>query len=411
MIFDKISKTKVLLLSIMVISLIIGFFAIWKLSFISPAPEGDAYEYDKTAILLATHGEIDMSFQYIRAPGYSFFLAAIWKLFGHNYVIIYWLQFFLLGLTGIIAFFICKKHLNQNNIISFLSALTIIFWPYFILHAKLLLVETLYSFLLLLFTYQLLEYVKNPKIQNAFLAGLFIGLATLTRPVPLLLPFWLAIAIFLYYLIKNKFDKQQKYIISKKIIFSMFLSVFIFLSTLAPWIIFASYKSGKFVPVASTFSDVYKGSNKSFTNEWNYYKTPGYEPGTEVTLKKIATIKIKNIFRFWKSGANGYQAEALVKRFPITKYAIIMYEIIFYIILFLALLAVFFTFKEINIFLLWAIVSYNWLFHATLHTQPRYNLPTIPIVIILAFFTFNKILSYYQFYTTKNATHPKTKTL
>lgn len=405
------TKTKIYILLLIICSLIIGFFAIKTLSFISPTPEGDAIEFDMTAISLVEKNSYDMSFQYIRAPGYSFFLAFVYKIFGHNYTLIYWLQFLLLGISGAIAFYICNKFLNLNHFFSLLPALTIIIWPYFILHAKLLLVEILYSFLLLCFTYLLLVFVKNPEFKKSILPGFALGLAVLTRPVPLLLPLWLIFAMLFYFLIKNIINKNKKYIITKKIFLSAILAFFIFLLTLIPWITYASYKAKKFVPIASTFSDVYKGSNKSFINEWSYYKTPGYEPGSEVTLKKILTIKIKNVFRFWKSGANGYQADALVKKYPLIKYAIFFYEITFYLILLLALLAIINIFKKTDIFLLWMIVSYNWLFHATLHTQPRYNLPTIPLTIMLAFYTLNEIIKYNKFYKIKNVKNPQTKTL
>ena len=84
------------ILTIIFLSLLVGIIAMF---FLPQYPvTGDAAQYDAIAVNLIEKSEYIIFDTHLRAPGYPFFLAIIYKLLGHNYTTIYCLQFLILGL-------------------------------------------------------------------------------------------------------------------------------------------------------------------------------------------------------------------------------------------------------------------------------------------------------------------------
>jgi len=363
---------------LLITCVLIGVIAI--LAFPEAQIGGDGARYDTLALSLLNERSYIIIEDFILAPGYPFFLVFNYFLFGHNYNAVFFFQFLILGLNGWLVYLIGAKHLKLSQFMAIGAALATILWPYLILYAKLLMSEVLFTCALTASVYFYLELTRRSNIKYSLLAGLFLGIATLIRPIPLLLPAWFAFFLILFSLFnKQKLNKNKLYI--------LITTIFIFISVLSPWVIFASNKTGKFVPVTSTLGVVYNGANKSYLSEWSHYKTPGYEPGTPVVLSKILTIKVKNFFRFWRSGARGYQMDALINKYPATKYIIFLFRFYHYFIITLMLLSIFFIRKNRTIIVLWLVILYFWLLHSVLHTQPRYTLPVIPLAILLATYT------------------------
>jgi hypothetical protein len=82
-------------------------------------------------------------------PGYPYFLAAVYSLFGHSYTAVYFIQFVLIGLCGALTFYIARTFLNIPYPLSLAVGLMVLLWPYMVLHATLLLSEVLAITLLL----------------------------------------------------------------------------------------------------------------------------------------------------------------------------------------------------------------------------------------------------------------------
>lgn len=158
-------KNVYIISSIIIIALIMGYFII---PLLSHTPKNDSVHYDNIALSLTQNNGYPISGGFLRAPGYPFFLAIIYKLFGHNYYIVYIAQFLLLGLIAAFAFFLSKKFLKLNFKKSLLCAVSILAWPYLLLYSSYLLSEILYIFLLTAYVYHILNFFKD-KRQKKFL--------------------------------------------------------------------------------------------------------------------------------------------------------------------------------------------------------------------------------------------------
>ena len=181
--------------------------------------------------------------------------------------------------------------------------------------------------------------------------------------------------------------KISKTPIEKRSIAGALISLFFFFSLVAPWIIYQSARKGEVVPVTGSATGILHIHWREMGYEWGAFKTPGYEPGAEITLKKVLLVRLKNIYRFWSSGASGVQADLLTEKYPPARYLIGIYRVFYYIIIALAFASWLFIKKERNIILIWLIISYFWLFHIALHTSPRFTLPVMPLTLLLAVFS------------------------
>jgi len=375
------------ILIIFITFFLVSFLAI---TFKPNFPIGDGAIYNKIAKEITDNHTFPIIEGQIHKPGYPFLLASVYFLFGeHNYTALFIIQFLMLLGTSLIILKIGKKHFKFTYFQATLPAILILIWPYFILYATLLLTEVLYTFLLMVSFYFFLETLKKINKKNIFSLSFFLALTTLVRPIPMLLPFWLIPIIFLVVYFK------KNYSIKKFLINSVLISI-IFFMLLSPWIIYASKKTGKFTPIASNGAVAFNIANKNFSKEYKIYKTPGYEKGGAWTWEKFIKSKLRNVYRFWKSGAEGYHVDSLVKKFPPAKYLILLYRIGFYIIVALGLSSVYFINKKKEIFLLWLIISYIWAVHIALFPYPRLTLPIIPIMFVLALYSAIQYWNIYQ---------------
>jgi 4-amino-4-deoxy-L-arabinose transferase-like glycosyltransferase len=373
---------------ILILSLLVGTVAILVLPDFKML---DAASYDFMGLKLLNDQEYVKvgPLEHIIPPGYPFFLAAVYGLFGHNYDVVFLLQFLLVGGVGVLLYLIGRNHLDLKKWQALLAALIVVVWPYMALFAKQLLTEILFIFFLIYAVFEILNFYKLPSWKRGAWAATLLAFATLTRAVTILLPIWIVLVfVFIRLVFKRRFALDA-------ILKAALISVVVFGLVIAPWIGYASYRKGEFIPVASNLKIMNEKVNKRFEKEWLIYKTPGYEPGAEITLQKKVVSKLKNIYRFWESGGDGQRAEQLTNSFPPAKYLLLVYSIGFYIILGLAFLSLFFVTKKRAILALWIILLYFWSVHIALYPYPRYTLPIIPIVIILAaysFFNFNHII-------------------
>ncbi|MCK5510474.1 glycosyltransferase family 39 protein [Candidatus Parcubacteria bacterium] len=368
-------------LTILLLTSIIGLITV---KFLANPLAGDGPKYNEAALSLVNSNTYPIVGDILLPPGLPFFLALVFKIFGQNYNIFYFCQFILLSGISYAVFLISYKFLKLSRLQSFLPALIIVFWPYFSVYANQIMTEILFTFLLTWSIYFLLKFWQNPNTKNIIILGAISGLSALTRPTSLLLLFWLFGFFIFILLIKKKPIIKNNYF--KKIIFV----IAIYILTILPWTVFATSKTGVFTPVTSTLTEIYNDDNKTYIYEWAHYKTPGYEPEAKVTASKIISIKLKNIYRFWESGANGTQAEDVIKNHPKANILIIAYKIEFYILLALFFLSIRF-YRKTNITILWLVILYSWALHVVLHPYPRYTLPIIPLMIILAFYSFYNI--------------------
>ncbi|MEA3449828.1 MAG: glycosyltransferase family 39 protein [Patescibacteria group bacterium] len=386
----NISK-KTSIIFIIIYTLIVGAAAI----IVFPEFNGsDATTYDGIAMNIVEQGKFIEVHNQITPPLYPVFLSIIFKIFGHSFIAVYIAQIFLLLGINILIFLISKKYLRLPNLYALAVSIITSSWPYMLLFVMQRLTETLYIFWLTLIVYQLFNFIAHPKLKNSLILGLLFALATHTRPVILfLLPWLLGIAILIY-LQKRYYKKDYNkiFLIIKYGLVGLLLFIFLCL----PYTIYGSLKAGKFVPIASNISTINKRANITMDKEWFLYQTHGYELGSEFTYTKLIKIKIKNIYRFWDSGADGKRAELVTSKIPLAKYLISIYTFGFYLIVMLALASIMYIKKNKSVLLIWLVILYFWLLHTALFPFPRYTLPIIPLIIALALYSTSELIQKYK---------------
>lgn len=171
-------------------------------------PVVDAKSYDLIAKnLVAGDGfkeDASLSYEFdsaiIRAgPGYEFFLAGLYLIFGHSYEIVWVAQALLHSLTTLFIFLIAVKIFPEmNRWVGISAAIFIGLSPDLIEISAMLMTETLYLFLTTVVLYLFVTMYSKPSTYWLSLAlGLVLGIAILTRP-PLLF-FIPVIAWFLFF--------------------------------------------------------------------------------------------------------------------------------------------------------------------------------------------------------------------
>lgn len=199
----------------------------------------DAAVYDVIAVNLSSgRGFAQNNSPSADTPGYPFFLSLIYSILGHNFIYVKIIQFAILGLIGGATYLISKNFLKINPVLALLSGITVIFWPYFLLYSNLLLTEILFTFFLIVSTILVLIFQKKPSYLTALLLGTWLGITALIRPTALLLPFWIALTLIIFW----PTFRQTKNL--KKLV----LMCLVFLACLVPWILRDYVVFDKFIP-------------------------------------------------------------------------------------------------------------------------------------------------------------------
>ncbi len=207
------------------------------------APQEDALAYDQLAMNLV-HGDgyrdAEGHLTAYRPPLYPVFLAAIYRLTGHSYqntrivqVILSTLTVLFIGLWAGILF---------GGWSACWAALIAAVYPAFYAYtygSSALVTETLYVFLLIGSLFGLYQYFVSPHWFTALASGLAMGLAILTRPIPLLLIFYLPVVFLIL-----------KYPASRIFQYHFFLWLSVGL-VLLPWTVRNYLIFKDFVPVAT----------------------------------------------------------------------------------------------------------------------------------------------------------------
>jgi tetratricopeptide (TPR) repeat protein len=137
---------------------------------------------------------------FFRAPFYAYFLAAVYKIFGHSYIIPRVIQHLIGSLSCVLVYFLAKRLFGRTvAIVAGFIAATYGMLLYF--EGELLLDSFLVFFDLLLILL-LLKAKDNPRFSKWFICGLILGLSAITRPnILFFIPF---IWLWIYLVFKRK---------------------------------------------------------------------------------------------------------------------------------------------------------------------------------------------------------------
>lgn len=304
--FSNISRQKKILFIILffsfVTSLVYSFYFQIK-------PQVDARAYDTIAWnLVKGNGyrenlEVDILHDYAIArvgPLYEYLLAGIYTVFGHHYEPVWILQAFLHALTAYFIFataLLVFKDSDKRETIGLWAAALIAFYPDLVEISAMLMIETLYLFLMCLMLhcfFRVVNYLptaKNTdkKSQSLWLAVLAIvsGLAILARP-----PIIFFIPIILFYLYK-KGGKAHT-----------LLYIFFFSLVFIPWTVRNYYTYDAFMPLGAAGS----------YNLWigNHEGANGEQEQPQEALDFIASHKIQDL-----QEESAYQFKSFIIKHPV----------------------------------------------------------------------------------------------
>jgi 4-amino-4-deoxy-L-arabinose transferase-like glycosyltransferase len=220
------------------------------------APDTQSYMDFAFAIINGSGWEYPSS---IRTPVYPFFLLMFLTVFGEKPLTMMIFGQILVSTVNIWLTYLLSRKLLGDRQVALLAAVFMALNAESITHSFYLLTETLFTFLYLLATIFFLyglsrhsdaEEKTITRMVFIFLAGVFSGLAILTRPF--VLYYFFVVVVFLWF-----FDKENR--VKKMIIFAIALLLFI-----APWIV-----RNKMVVGVSSISTI-SSHNLYFYNALSY---------------------------------------------------------------------------------------------------------------------------------------------
>lgn len=229
-------------------------------------PRSDAAVFDNIAVnIISGHGismdimgeKVHTSF---RPPFFPLFLAGIYAIFGHNYVIVKIIQAILGAVFCIVIFFITTILYGDKRIGITASILTAVYKPFvsgfnYYGGPAILFNECFYIFILGITILTTLLFIKKETKILGALSGIFICLTILTRFEFIVYP--VLLIFYLFYISKLSIKSfTKKYLI-------MYLFIIL---TLAPWVARNYIVHGKFVPLSTLGGPVFYMGNNSLAN-------------------------------------------------------------------------------------------------------------------------------------------------
>lgn len=206
----------------------------------------DAYGYHELALSLLSEKTFD-AFDGLRTPGYPLFVAMIYGISSNSV----WFVLLIQILLNIISVWLVYKTASIifSRKIGLLSAFLVAIDIHQALYAVTMYTDTLFVFLFLASVYYFCRSLKEKNVSSIFISALFLGVATLVRPISMFFPF---VAVFFILVLCNLNLRM-------KLVYSLVFSV-IFIATISPWLLhnYSKYGEAKLSSIS--------GSNLLFYN-------------------------------------------------------------------------------------------------------------------------------------------------
>ncbi|MCK5595714.1 glycosyltransferase family 39 protein, partial [bacterium] len=179
------------MLCIFLFSLIVRFIYLYffkqSILHIEHSLFGDAAQYILIAKNIASGSGFNMlpdsNLLASRAPLFPFILAGIFKLFGTSYWPARIFQVCISSLIPVITYLIGKEIASKR--VATMSVSISVFYPFYVFYSAYVLTEILFVFLSCLSLLYLIRFIKTGSYRSSCLAGVFLGLSALTRPIAL----------------------------------------------------------------------------------------------------------------------------------------------------------------------------------------------------------------------------------
>ncbi|MCX5715338.1 MAG: glycosyltransferase family 39 protein [Candidatus Omnitrophica bacterium] len=364
----------------------------------------DAKGYSVLAYNLATEkgyeiapGKPDM----YRPPGYPFFICAIYRIFGlGNVVAVRIVQSVLTALMIPVVYLIAERIFNAR--VGLISAVITCFYPAFIGYSGYLSPQTVTAFLLPLFILSIIFF--RGQIAESLGLGVLAGYACLVRSEQLLL------FIILFFMLLSTGSP------GKRVLRSVFIMAVAMLLVISVWT-FRNYKvSHRIIPISSHFGDtVWLSTWKEDWQEWHTSEEPlvsilkgrDFAEADRDLLKAgmnnlrehpFIYLKMccKRPFRFWLTGHSNIfysMSDSLVNYLKKGDYLIFFSKLFLLlvnsVIVFLGFYGIRAAYRQVGRkrdlvrYLIMPVLFYA-ISHFFTFATPRYSIPAMPFVIILA---------------------------
>jgi len=397
------NNQKYALFIIFIIAFTIRLIAIANLPLRFSNPDSDPKQYDTLAVnLLSGKGYTIEYYNFgrptsYRAPLYPLFLASIYSIFGHNYLAVRVIQSIFGAILCILVYFIARSVFN--NMVGLIAAISLAVYKPFISYSfyggpGFLYAENLFTPLLAVLILFLVSrfLVKPISLTNQIIAGVLIGLASLTRPVIALLPFFLILLL----LIQRTFSP-------KKILFIMAPLFLSFGIVMLPWIALNYIVHKEFVPFTTeggpallAGNNIYASGDglcdlgilfdqkqKTMINSLSEVKQDKFYRSEALNFlfthwKVVPKLFLKKLLVFWDLYDTGYDENGAMYR----KYNI-WYSIVFMFGLY-GIIKILKPLPTPKVLLLLSIFVYFSILSMVFLGEPRFRNPVEPILIIFA---------------------------
>ena len=229
---------------------------------------------------------------FFRAPFYAYFLAIVYKIFGHDYIIPRLIQHLIGSFSCILVYFLAKRLFNRK-VATVAGLIAATYGMFFYFENELLLDSFLVLFDLLLILF-LLKTMDNPKFLRWLACGIILGVSAITRPnILFFIPF-----VWLWIFLSFVKERKLKEVLIFCVTFLLGSALVIFPVTLRNYVV------GKdFVLIASQGGiNFYIGNNKNsdgmsaifYKEDWQYHD---FQEMAEKKLKR--SLKPSEISNFY----------------------------------------------------------------------------------------------------------------
>lgn len=134
----------------------------------------------------------------VHTLGYPYFLGLIFKACGSSIAVIVFFQILLSLLCGSMIVLISYYLFSMR--VALISAFFFAINLGFLIYSQLVLAEILFVTLMLIFFERFIRFMQRGEVLSLILASLFLGVASIVRPVPLLYVFFLYLLLFVFLL-------------------------------------------------------------------------------------------------------------------------------------------------------------------------------------------------------------------
>ncbi len=224
------------ILYLFIASLVVRLFLVFIHTDVKLVHEMNGYDYAARS-MLAGKGFVCVEERGYRAflpPGYSFFLAGVYWLFGHSFFAVRFIQAILSALTVVFAYILTKYMFGEK--VAKLGAWIFAFYPQSVQFADLMQTETVFLFFFLLAMVLFVRSLRGASWKTLLAAGLLFGVSALVRSI---IMFYLPLIVGFFLIFKR--DRRM---IKKSV-----LVMLLMLAVLVPWTIRNYVVLDAFVPI------------------------------------------------------------------------------------------------------------------------------------------------------------------